>query len=916
MYRFLLYIILSIVYISNIHAQSPQIIKGEIDLSSVNFKENITIALEGEWEFYWNKLYTPQDIPQLQFDSIRYLTFPSIWNDYEDLQAEGVATYRLKVTIDSTQQLLGIKIPKTFCCHNLWINDKLISVDGVVADNKEDAVPKSIPYSKAIKVDTSTFYITFQTANYFHYKGGIESPIEIGNADNILQDHQNSLNYTLILSGCLVMGGLFFLGLFLFGRRDYAMLYFALLCLVLSLREVNTNLYFIYYLFEDLNWHVLRKLEYMTIYIPIIVFSEFVRILYPDEVKRWLVRFAQIISGVMVLLTLLTSIKIYAVVNNYYLIALLPFFPALAFYVFKAFLNNRLGAHFAVFGLISIIISTFLNILSHFEILGSVLLPQFILYILFILSLSLILAYRYSHRLKVAADRADIGARSKSEFLATMSHEIRTPMNGVLGMTNLLAQTKLNQEQSSYLNSIKESGVNLLSIIDDILDYSKIDSGNMVLEKRSFNLENLLEELTDAFTTSINDKNLGFYILTDPTIPKSLIGDVNRLKQVLYNLLNNAVKFTEQGSIFLYIKQLASHDGSISLEFEVKDTGIGIEEDKIEGLFKQFQQLDGTLSRRFGGTGLGLAICKQLVTLMGGDIKAISMKDVGTSIIFNLDFKVDTEQLKSFKFDIIEEVKDKVAFVIGHSYGLKNFLKHHLEEQQMHLQYFQTYQDAASYLLIKNVDLIIIEDSEYLDANKVAHHIRKMRKHRVTNILLLLPPTRIKKLHSPNSYAIATPLKSTTFRHTLKNIFLDNFVEPSEQLDKQMAEQPHDLKILIAEDHAINQQLVLFILKKLGFAADIVNNGYEVLEAVADKPYDLIFMDVQMPNMDGLEATRRIVRAYPKNQRPAIVAMTANTSPDEVKACFDAGMNDYVPKPLKDGIVKEMISKWAMVNNN
>lgn len=524
-------------------------------------------------------------------------------------------------------------------------------------------------------------------------------------------------------------------------------------------------------------------------------------------------------------------------------------------------------------------------------------------------------AETHEKELAIARVAAESANKAKSDFLANMSHEIRTPMNAIISMSDLAFELDLNPKQQEYLKVIRSSAKALMVVINDILDFSKIEAGKLHLESKPFKLRDLLDEVSDFFRGNIAQKDIELVIDTGPNVPVALVGDSTRLWQVLINLIHNAFKFTEKGEIILKITNVDQKEKGILLLFKFSDTGIGIPADKLVDLFKAFSQVDSSTSRKFSGTGLGLAISQNLVKLMGGSsINVESEPGRGSTFSFNLPFKIariDDDAKKPFppeflalKILIVEDNRASqiMLFRMLDNLGIRSEVVNNAEEA------IETLSNAEDFGLV-----LMDWKLPGMDGFSAAENILKTDSLKKIPVVLMSAFGREMEVHRAKEIGLSGYLGKPISQSDLLDVIMDSlgsYTQTRPFADTTISRKEFQgIHALIAEDNKSNQYAAVELLTMAGFTVDVVDTGKQALDAVIQKDYGVVLMDIQMPEMDGYEATS-LIRKELKGRPLPIIAITANTMKGDREKCLQAGMDDYVSKPIDYIELYSVLGKW------
>ncbi len=643
---FLIFLVIK-VYDATAGTPKPVAQSGIIDFRSVPIEDKI-FPLQGEFEFYWKKFLTPDSFTTRNPASKKFSGFPEIWKNQvygqDTISAMGYGTYRFQIILPATynkNEWLGIGLADLYTSYKLFIDGKEVAANGVVATSENEYTPFWLPQVATFIPSNDTVNVILQIANFKHAKGGSREALIFGKASALTQRYQHNLDYDFILFGCVLMGGLFFLGLYFFSRNEISLLWFSMFCITYSYRFIGAKNYGLHQLFTDIPWTVTIHLEYFMLYFSAFVFGRCTFQLYPEVSSKLIIR---IFSASTLILTGIVVVAPTDIFTN----TLIPFFVLLGLYIpifmgiyIKATLRRLDGAIFALLSTGAIVFSFSYDILAYLGLFEKNNIVIFFSYFAFFFLQSLILSYRFAKSYQRALAKAEMASLAKMEFLSTMSHEIRTPLNAIVGMSNLIA---VAPSQTENLETLKFASRHLMFLINDILDYSKIDAGKIEFEKEPANVRELMKKLVAVYRERAVEKKNQILTEIDEAIPDLILCDSTRLNQIISNLVSNAIKFTDQGIIRICLRKISGDEQSVSIRFSVEDTGIGIAPEQQGFIFENFSQASSSTTRKFGGTGLGLTITQKLLELQGVKIQLSSEEGQGSCFFFTQTFEIPARQ--------------------------------------------------------------------------------------------------------------------------------------------------------------------------------------------------------------------------------------------------------------------------------
>lgn len=705
--------------------------RGVADLRNVNV-DRVKTSLNGEWKWYWHQLKKPGQ-PETSFE---YSQFPKLWSASQwkgkPVPSQGFATYALTIFLPPNSERMGLELPAQYTSYQLFVNGEAITEDGQPGTTPATTTPYwSTQLVLLPKADT--LQMLLQIANFDHYKGGPNLAPRIGNINRLRGERYTALALDILLTGCLLMSGLFFLGLFSFNRYDRSMLYFGFFCLLYNYRIIGADTYALHVLFTNIPWAITTRLEYGSLYLAIATFALYTKALYPKDVHRWIIR-----SVVGLCFTFTATLAFSPLFFTRFMSQFMWLSVGCIIYVayiyWLAARRRRPGATYSLLstGVLMVVFSLVLG-----DYLTLIEAPRLLLttgYMMFFFFQSLVLSYRFGFIINEAR-------HTEKQFLANMSHEIRTPLNAILGFSTMLETTPLNGEQQEAVGFIRSAGRNLLTIVNDILDISKIEAGMLSLESIPFSLTALVDSLRTMMNPIAAEKDLQLIVDTDPALPAVVQGDPTRLTQVLLNLLSNAIKFTKKGSVTVQLVLSSETDDKVRVRMTVQDTGIGMDSDALPYIFERFRQASDFTTRYYGGTGLGLNIVRSLVEMQGGWINVTSKVGEGSCFTLEIPYqKTDDQQasLSNWAEDAPAADAQSLSILIAEDNLMNQKLALQVLKRLGHVgTVAENGQQAIDILRSQAFDLVLMDiQMPVMDGYTTTQHIRQDLRSKVPIIAM------------------------------------------------------------------------------------------------------------------------------------------------------------------------------------
>ncbi|ABZ97192.1 Putative two-component response regulator; putative membrane protein [Leptospira biflexa serovar Patoc strain 'Patoc 1 (Paris)'] len=764
---------------------------GILDSRDWNFDLYGNVPLNGEWEIHW-KQWEPKEEQKPSYTKI-----PGNWTDsLGNKLPNGYATLRLKILVKENTKSFYLQNGVTRNAFRIQVGNETVYESGKIGFDSESEISNiNIQTVSLPQVEKGFIDLRIQVSCFHYHVCGVATPYLLGTHDGINKSFFEATSRDILVFSSLGTLAFFHFVLFLFWRDEKTHLYFSFVCLLASIRILSIGETRLIYNYIPMGmYEFMVRVNGISFTLLYLSFVRYVKEVYPDKKYQYFYQM-NYIAAVILIFGIPFPTQIYSKIQSYHLILSLLGLFTLLYPIIHGVMVKKPGARFFLFSLVSTMLLFSLDILTEFAKKGTAYLGQYG-FLVFGLSQALFIAdrmiqnFKNKEKLKQEKELALAEVRFKSAFLSTMSHEIRTPMNGILGMTQMFGQTSLTDEQKEYLSLIQFSGENLLLLVNDILDLTKLEAGKFELRLETIVLSKFLNDMVQLFRSKINTQYVNLELVTNTDLPKHIITDQRRFNQIISNLLGNAIKFTETGTISLIVWSDPIDSKKCKLNLQIKDTGIGIPNEKLNDLFQPFLQIHSHLSGKTNGTGLGLTITKKIVEEMSGKISVLS--ELGKGSVFHVEIPVSVSN---------EEIPT------SDSLPNQSFLK-------------------------------------------------------------------------------------------------------SDNWEKNLAEK-YPAKILIADDDSINLKVSKMFLKKLGYVALIAENGEKTLEVVEKENPDLILLDVQMPDIDGIQVTKQIRKNKNLKRQPIIIALTANVMEEEKENCLSSGMDDFMTKPLLMQDLVYMIKKWS-----